>query len=163
MILQEDFRQAMASLPAAVNVITTQGPAGCHGMTASAVCSLSDEPASLLLCLNRKARMHDVLIANGRFCVNVLAAGQESVSAAFASREMAMEQRLMASGGVITLQGGLPALAQAQVALACRTAQAFDGSTHTILVGLVEQILFGEGRGALAYYNRKYYSLPGIS
>jgi flavin reductase len=36
----------MAALPAAVNVITTAGPAGRHGMTATAVCSVSDDPAS---------------------------------------------------------------------------------------------------------------------
>jgi flavin reductase len=49
-------------------------------MTATAVCSVSDDPASLLVCINRKARMHDVLVDNGRFCVNVLACGQDGVS-----------------------------------------------------------------------------------
>jgi flavin reductase len=55
----------MAALGGTVTIITTDGPAGRHGMTATAVCSLSDAPPSLLVCLNRSARMHDVLAANG--------------------------------------------------------------------------------------------------
>jgi flavin reductase len=159
MVSQKDFREAMASLAAAVNVITTDGPAGCHGMTATAVCSVSDDPATLLLCVNKQARMHEVLLANGRFCVNVLAAGQGDISAAFAARGMTIEERLAAAGGVMLADCGLPALTQAQLSLACRVAQNIDAGTHTIFFGQVEQILKGFGAGALVYFNRDYHHL----
>ena len=42
------FRDAMAHVGAAVNIITTDGPAGRAGFTASAVCSVTDTPPTLL-------------------------------------------------------------------------------------------------------------------
>lgn len=159
MIAQQDFRRAMSALPAAVNVITTDGPAGCHGMTATAVCSVSDEPASLLVCINRKARMHDVLRDNGRFCVNVLAAGQDAVSGAFSARDLSIDQRLAQAGAVVPLDDGQPALADAQVALGCRVQQVVEVGSHSIFIGQVEQLLVGQGVGALAYYERGYHHL----
>jgi flavin reductase len=77
-----DYRNAMARLGAAVNIITTDGPAGRAGFTASAVCSVTDEPPTLLVCLNRSASVYPAFKANGVLCVNVLAAGHQSLSAA---------------------------------------------------------------------------------
>ncbi|WP_068085308.1 flavin reductase [Novosphingobium rosa] len=159
MVSQQEFRQAMAALPAAVNVITTHGPSGCHGMTATAVCSVSDDPASLLICINRSARMHDVLVENGRFCVNVLAAGQDGVSGAFSARGLTIDERLAQAGDIVLLEGDMPALAEAQVALPCRVEQVIEAGTHTIFIGHVEQVVPGRGQGALAYYGRDYHHL----
>ena len=44
------FRDAMASLSAAVNVVTTAGEAGRCGITATAVCSVTDTPPSVMVC-----------------------------------------------------------------------------------------------------------------
>jgi flavin reductase (NADH) len=55
------FRNAMASLGAAVNVITTDGSRGRCGITASAVCSVTDTPPTMLVCINQSSYMHDVL------------------------------------------------------------------------------------------------------
>ncbi len=52
---QQTFRDAMSCMGAAVNIITTDGPAGRAGFTASAVCSVTDTPPTLLVCLNRGA------------------------------------------------------------------------------------------------------------
>ena len=60
------FRQAMSRLGAAVHVITTEGPAGKTGFTATAVCSVSDAPPTLLVCLNRKSDSAPVLLGNKR-------------------------------------------------------------------------------------------------
>src|SRR4029077_12068777 len=50
---KQAYREAMARLGAAVNVITTDGPGGRAGFTASAVCSVTDSPPTLLVCANR--------------------------------------------------------------------------------------------------------------
>ena len=59
MLDQHTFRQGMANLGAAVNVITTDGGAGQAGFTASAVCSVTDTPPTLLVCLNRSASVFE--------------------------------------------------------------------------------------------------------
>ncbi len=70
------FRDAMAHVGAAVNIITTDGPAGRAGFTASAVCSVTDTPPTLLVCLNRSASVWPVFSEHHTLCVNTLAAGQ---------------------------------------------------------------------------------------
>ena len=57
----QPFRDAMCRLGAAVHVVTTDGPAGKSGFTATAVCSVSDAPATLLMCINRGASSMPVL------------------------------------------------------------------------------------------------------
>ncbi len=66
------FRDAMASLSAAVNVVTTAGEAGRCGITATAVCSVTDTPPSVMVCINVNSAMNPVFRGNGKLCINVL-------------------------------------------------------------------------------------------
>lgn len=56
MVMATEFRDAMSRLGAAVNVVTTDGSAGLGGFTASAVCSVTDSPPTLLVCMNRDSK-----------------------------------------------------------------------------------------------------------
>ena len=88
------FRDAMASLSAAVNIITTEGDAGQCGITATAVCSVTDTPPSLMVCINANSAMNPVFQGNGKLCVNVLNHEQELMARHFAGMTgMAMEER----------------------------------------------------------------------
>lgn len=78
------FRNGMARLGASVNVITSDGTSGRLGFTATSVCSLSDRPPSLLVCMNRNSLQNAPLRANGVLCVNILAPQHKDLSAAFA-------------------------------------------------------------------------------
>src|ERR1700730_19245144 len=80
------FREAMSRRGAAVHVVTTDGPGGKGGFAATAVCALSDAPAMLLVCLNRRSRSTGPFHAHGVFCVNTLRAGEEDIAHAFAAR-----------------------------------------------------------------------------
>jgi len=157
------FRDAMSALGAAVCVVTTDGSAGRHGMTATAVCSLSDHPASLLVCINRSSRMHDALAQNGVFVVNVLAEGQEGVSRLFADPVRPMAERFRLAGEVVDTVVNAPALGSAQISIACAVTMMIEASTHSVVMGEVRQILRGEGEGGLIYYNRRYHTLPGAA
>src|SRR5215207_8254760 len=80
------FREAMSRHGAAVHVVTTAGPAGRAGVTATAVSSVSDQPPTLLVCLNRRSQMNPVLLENGVLCVNTLRAGSDALADLFAGR-----------------------------------------------------------------------------
>ena len=77
---QQTFRDAMSCMGAAVNIITTDGPAGRAGFTASAVCSVTDTPPTLLVCLNRGASVWPVFNENRTLCVNTLTASHNQMS-----------------------------------------------------------------------------------
>ena len=55
---KSDFRKAMRRLTSAVTVITTAHEDRRYGMTATAVTSVSADPPSLLICVNRSASLH---------------------------------------------------------------------------------------------------------
>lgn len=159
MIETQDFRAAMARLGAAVNIIVTDGPAGRHGMTASAVCSVSDSPASLLLCVNRSARMHDVLKDNGRLTVNVLAGGQAALSGIFADKSLDMEARFAAADWTM-LDHGVPALTGALAALGCHIVSVVEMGSHSIFLCEVQHLMIGTEEPGLVYFDRQYHMLP---
>src|SRR4051794_41606670 len=69
------FRDAMSRLGAAVHVITTAGPGGKAGATATAGCSVSDAPPTLMMCLNRRSQTDPVVLGNGGVCIKTPGAG----------------------------------------------------------------------------------------
>src|SRR6516164_4980210 len=94
MVMATEFRNAMSRLGAAVNVITTDGPAGLGGFTASAVCSVTDSPPTLLVCINQSSFQYARFEQNGVLCVNVLGADQEDVSRLFSGQiKASIEER----------------------------------------------------------------------
>src|SRR5258707_10202220 len=79
--LRASFRLAMRRFPAAVTVITSADQTRRHGMTATAVTSLSMDPPSLVVCVNQSSLLHDIMLLARRFCVNLLRRGQGAFSA----------------------------------------------------------------------------------
>lgn len=153
-----EFRDAMARLGAAVNIVTTDGIAGRAGITASAVCSVTDDPPTLLVCLNRASAANQVFKANGVLCVNTLAADHHALSDAFAGRgKLSLEARF-ALGEWMRLATGAPVLAAASVvSFDCRVVDVVEKGTHSVLFAEIEAIRQGEPGGALIWYGRGYH------
>ncbi|WP_017349087.1 4-hydroxyphenylacetate 3-monooxygenase, reductase component [Pantoea sp. A4] len=155
-----NFRDAMASLPASVNIVTTQGRAGRCGITATAVCSVTDTPPTLLVCINNRSAMVPVFEENGRMCVNVLNHQQEEMARHFAGMtELTMEQRFTLDGWREgTLQQ--PILQQALASLEGEIQQIQTIGTHRVYLLEVKQItLASEGQG-LIYFKREFHATP---
>lgn len=153
------FRAAMSRLGAAVNIITTDGPGGRHGMTATAVCSVTDEPASLLVCVNRSSRMNAVTVRNGLLCVNVLSGKQAELSNQFANRDLPIEERF-AFAQWETLHSGAPALHGALANFGCRIESVCEVGTHSVFFCRVEELRTREDGEGLVYFSRNYHRLP---
>lgn len=163
MIDQPVFREAMARLGAAVNLITTDGVAGRHGMTASAVCSVTDSPPTVLVCVNRASAANEKLRANGVLCVNVLAARHQSLPGRFADKALSIEERFDEATGWVSLSTGSPALRDASVALDCRIADISEVGTHSVFFCAVEEVLLHGDKGALIYFDRGYHGLAALN
>lgn len=157
-ITPKAFRDAMCRLGAAVNIITTDGPAGKAGFAATAVCSVTDTPATLLVCLNRSASVFEALIGNGRLCVNVLNGGQDGLSSLFGGKTP-VEERFAAAAWSLGVTGS-PMLDGAIVSFDCDIADAKDVGTHRVLFCEVRALRLGEAADALMYFERGYHRLP---
>src|SRR5690242_13501230 len=83
---KQDYRNAMAQLGAAASIVTTAGRAGRAGFTASAICSVADDPPILLVCLNRSASVYETFQRNGHLCVNVLTSEHVALAGIFGGR-----------------------------------------------------------------------------
>src|SRR4051812_7517794 len=142
-VTRQEFRDAMARLGAAVNIITTGGPAGRGGFTASAVCSVTDEPPTLLVCMNRNATAAPMLKANGTICVNVVAANQKEAAMVFAGvTKCSMEERFD-SGSWSQLETGAPVLDGAVVEFDCSVAEIVEKGSHLVVFAEVQAIRSG--------------------
>ncbi|MGO3386016.1 MAG: flavin reductase, partial [Acinetobacter guillouiae] len=141
MIEVHEFRNAMSLLTGAVNVITTAGATGRFGFTASAVCSVTDNPPTLLVCMNKSSNSHQHFVNNKILSVNVLGAEQQYVSQAFASK-LSAEERFN-QGEWSTLETGAPILEDALVSFDCQIDQIQEVGTHTIFICKIEAIQQG--------------------
>ncbi|MDQ1183728.1 MULTISPECIES: flavin reductase [Agrobacterium] len=151
------FRSAMSRLGAAVNIITTDGPAGRHGMTASAVCSVTDTPPTVLVCVNRDNRSHRFFVENRALCINVLAARHQALSLDFARQTV--EDRF-AGAGWSTLVTGAPALEDATVALDCRISARQEVGTHSVFFCAVQATRIWDGAAeGLIWFDRQFHPL----
>ncbi|WP_315704720.1 MULTISPECIES: flavin reductase [unclassified Bradyrhizobium] len=155
---QNEFRDAMSRLGAAVNVVTTDGPAGRHGLTASAVCSVTDTPPTLLVCVNRQAGAHAHLVENGVLCVNVLTGRHEALSGAFGGKGLEITERF-ARASWRALTTGAPVLSDASVSLDCRIVRNEEVGTHTVFFCEVVDVAIATDPEGLIYFNRAYHHL----
>lgn len=131
------FRDAMSRVASAVHVVTTLGPAGRAGLTATAVASVSDSPPTVLVCIARPSRTLAVIEAAGLFCINTLPGDALDLAEIFASRRGIEGEARFATRDWRTLVTGAPALSDAVAAFDCRLVSAHDIATHRILIGEV--------------------------
>lgn len=153
------FRDAMARLGSAVAVITSDGPAGRCGLTASALCSVTDAPPTVLVCVNRGSALNAVLRANGVVGVNLLGAGDAALSDLFAGRAgVPMAERFDARW--TPGDAGAPLLRGAAAALEGCIAEVVERGTHSLLLIELSRIELGPGEvGGLVWFSRAYHGL----
>lgn len=154
------FRDAMAQLSAGVSIITTDGSAGRSGCTATAVCSVSDDPPTLLVCLNRTSRNNSVIRTNGRLCVNILTADQEPLARSFADSTLSMDERFAQASWRQDLPQS-PALVDAAAALDCDIVATEEVATHSVFFCRIRHIEMAGAKSGLAYFDRAFHPLGG--
>jgi flavin reductase len=148
------FRNGMARLASSVNVVTTIFQGERYGFTASAVCSVSDSPATLLVCINRSISCFPAFEAVRHFCVNTLSPDQEIISEVFGGRVQTEDR--FSHGAWAAGATGVPVLANASVRFECELTSAVDQATHRILFGRVVDVQENTDTATLLYHMRSY-------
>ena len=153
------FRAAMARFPGAVTIVTACTAEGeRRGITATAVCSVSAEPPSLLVCLNRKTGTCAAVRETGRFNVNLLTEGASEVALRFAGVGGVTGEAKFAEGDWQADRRGLPVLADAVAQFSCEVAEVTDAGSHTVFIGHIVGLASAEAP-ALVYEQARFHRL----
>lgn len=156
---RQAFRNALALLSAGVSIITTNGPAGRSGLTASAICSVTDTPPTVLGCVNRRCTAHEMLKANRRLCINILQGGQQTLAEHFAGlTKVPMESRFDWPNWDEGLDG-VPILRDALVHLQGKVVDIKDVGTHSVFFVELDAINIQVANDCLVYFSRQFHRL----
>ena len=155
----EDFRLAMRRLAGGVSIISGAGPDGPLGVTATAVVSLTAEPPSVLCCLNRSLALETVVKETGRFAVNMLRADHHDLAQRFAGMHGVRGSAKFEQGNWEILPTDVPGLSDSLVTFDCRVDGILEVGTHSVFVGLIDEVFFGESGDPLVYCNGTFSSL----
>ncbi|MBC2885822.1 flavin reductase [Ochrobactrum sp. CM-21-5] len=153
------YRDVMSHYAGAVQLVTTAGVAGRRGLTLTAACSVSDNPPTVLICLQKIHEANRLFMENGVFAINTLAGTHEMLADAFSGRiGLTQDERFELAQWDI-LATGAPVLKDALAAFDCRVVSVQDHSTHHVLFGEVVGLRSNSDEEALIYLNRRYHKL----
>ena len=159
--LRQKFLLGMSHAACTVNVVTTDGVAGRHGVTVSAMVSVSaDTPHPILLvCIHHLSPVAGALLQNGVFCVNVLRDDQSHISEHFAGRSAVRGAAKFDCAQWTTQVTGAPRVVDSYVAFDCRVTASERVGSHVVVFGSVQDI-FVTGGGAPLIYAGRAYGVP---
>jgi flavin reductase (DIM6/NTAB) family NADH-FMN oxidoreductase RutF len=152
----QSLRRLMAHWATGVAVVTSRAPSGgpC-GATTNALTSLSLDPLLLLVALERTSNTLAAVRDSRRFCINVLAAGQEEIARRFATKATGVEKLSTVPHDLVD---GVPVLRGCVAWLRCDLDQELDGGDHTILLGRPLDADTDPAKQPLVFYGGGYHA-----
>ena len=153
-----NLRLAMRRWATGVTIVSVEYKGIQHGMTVSSFTSVSLEPPTVLVSLERIARTHDLVMKAGSFGVTILSTEQQEISDRFAGRKTEYENRFLNLNTHI-LVSNAPFIDGGLAFFDCRVLSTLDSGTHTLFIGEVLAVQFEEGEHPLLYYNQQYRRL----
>ncbi|MDE1181822.1 flavin reductase family protein [Paraburkholderia sp.] len=153
--LRHAFLESMASNSTSVSVVTTSDGERPVGVTISACTSVSADPPTLLVCINRRSPAHAAVSANGVFAVNLLNVAQRGIADTFAGRSNSNKPFDFSCCTVTHGTHCAPLIDEAVASLECVLIAQQDIGTHTVFFGEVKGIRLG-APSPLLYCRRDY-------
>lgn len=152
--LRDDMLMAMRRMARSVAVISCRHGERRYSMSVTAVDSLSADPPSLLICINRNASIYPPLDAGADFCINLLAADHRDIAVDCSGRLKGEER--FTSGEWEDDVLGVPCLRDAQANLVCRQDGRFDYGTHAVFIGRLREVRLAGEVSPLVYVDGAY-------
>lgn len=148
------FKSAMRHLAAGVSVITSQRGGQINGMTATAVCSVSTDPPSVLVVVNRSSYSHELISDSGIFALNFLQERQAVLARYFSGSSEKCFDGIPHHYGA----SGCPLLDACCASMECEIASTCDFATHSIFIGRVIAVR-QQDESPLLYFDARFHGL----
>jgi flavin reductase (DIM6/NTAB) family NADH-FMN oxidoreductase RutF len=143
------FKRAMRRYPTGVTVVTSLRENEPRGMTLNAFASVSADPPTLLICVNRQARSYLYISTSRIFCINLLSVLQRELAERFSGKT---RERQFEDIGYDTDVTGAPVLHGTIGHFDCEVAKEHHAGSHSIFIGRVVSSVARSGR-PLGYYD----------
>ncbi|WOH67512.1 flavin reductase family protein [Bradyrhizobium sp. BWA-3-5] len=154
-----DFRNAMRQLTGGVSIVTAGIGWDISGMTVTAVSSLSVDPPSLIVSINREASSWPLVRRYGFFGVNILTADQIDIAERFTGKDGLKGAERFAGAHWTTRVSGVPLLTGALAAIDCEVEDVVERHSHAIVIGRVLDVTVSPRTAALAYWQGQYVAI----
>lgn len=151
----ELFREAMSAFPSGVTIMTTVDATGePRGFAASSFCSVSLDPALVLVCIAKTAQCHDAFLQNDQWAIQIAGSHHVGLISRFATKGADK----FGGGEFVADHRGVPVLPDASVRLECEAHERYDGGDHTILIARVIEVALRQDPPVL-YFQREFHHL----
>ena len=154
-----DFRGAMRHLAGGVSVITAGRGKDMTGMTVTSVSSLSVDPPTLIVSINRGSSSWPILKRLGVFGVNILTADQLDIAERFTGKDGLKGADRFTGAEWMTRVSGVPLLVGALAAVDCEVEEIVERHSHAIVIGRVMDLQLSSRTAALAYWQGQYVAI----
>ena len=155
----DDFRGAMRHLVGAVSVITAGRGSDITGMTVTSVSSLSIDPPTLIVSINRESSTWPVLKRYGVFGVNVLTSDQIDIAERFSGQNGLKGRERFVGGEWVARGPSAPLLVGASAAIDCEVEDVIERHSHAIVIGRVRDLTLSKNESSLAYWHGRYVAI----
>jgi flavin reductase (DIM6/NTAB) family NADH-FMN oxidoreductase RutF len=153
------LKEAMRHLVGGVTVITAGTGEERTGLTVTSATSLSVEPPTMIVCVNRSASSWPVIQRHRHFVVNILAAHHQPVADRFAGRGGVKGVERYAQARWRTLATGALALEDALAAIDCEVEEIIERHSHGIIIGAVRALTIAPAPTDPLVYGRGRYGV----
>lgn len=153
------FRAAMRRLVGGVSVITAGAGDDISGMTVSSVSSLSVDPPSLIVSINRASSSWPLLRQHRYFGVNILNADQADIAERFTGKDGLKGVERFAGADWIERASGVRLLSGTLSAIECEAEDIIERHSHAIIIGRVLHVELSADDAALAYWQGNYMAI----
>ncbi len=160
---KEAFLEAMSKASNTVNVVTTDGLVGSSGVTVSAMCSVSADRPTVLVCVHHLSPAAYAIRENGVFCVNVLKDDQSHISDTFAGRLKREDGDKFGCAAWNKLETGSPVLGDGLAAFDCKLVQATRWDTHWMFLGEVVAVATEDDTAMPLIHVQRSYATPQLA
>jgi flavin reductase len=154
-ISSDVFKQGMRLLAGGVCIVATSSNGEWHGLTMTAICSLTMDPPSLIAVVNRDAGAHGIMSATKRVSVNVLSHDHAGLAELFSSFKVKGPERFDERMWT-RMASGVPALIEALAVYDCDVIQETEVGQHSVFFCEVKNVRLQPNKRPLVHFNREF-------
>ena len=151
--INTDFLEAMRKMTSTVTVIASREGDTQYAMTATSVVSLTLEPPSMLICINKNASIHSILSEKAKLSINILSTDQKEFSELCSNKSRENDRF---KGDDWSYQDDIPYATNSVSSLFCECIQVIDYETHSIFMCKIISLINNDSRDCLLYHNASY-------